>query len=119
MTESNHSGAAHDGARSQEKAPEDPPGGQIRLPFLRAQGARRTEGARHAEGADGAGRVDGFEWVEEVQPAHDAQVTWPGQAEATAAAGPHLRRLEASLRQRGRPGQKPLKTSIRAATPGR
>jgi len=87
MTESNHSGAAHDGARSQEKAPEDPPGGQIRLPFLRAQGARRTEGARHAEGADGAGRVDGFEWVEEVQPAHDAQVTWPGQAEATAAAG--------------------------------
>ena len=41
------------------------------------------------------------------------------ETEATAAAGPHLRRLEASLRQRGRPGQKPLKTSIRAATPGR
>jgi molybdate transport system regulatory protein len=41
------------------------------------------------------------------------------EAEATSAAGPHLRRLEASLRQRGRPGQKPLKTSIRAATPGR
>jgi hypothetical protein len=28
------------------------------------------------------------------------------ETEATAAAGPHLRRLEASLRQRGRPGQK-------------
>ena len=41
------------------------------------------------------------------------------ETEATAAAEPHLRRLEASLRQRGRPGQKPLKTSIRAATPGR
>jgi hypothetical protein len=74
MTQSNHSGAAHDGGRSQEKAPEHAPGGQVRLPFLRAQGARRTEGA------DGAGTVDGFEWVEEVQPAHDAQVTVPGQA---------------------------------------
>jgi molybdate transport system regulatory protein len=41
------------------------------------------------------------------------------EAEATAAAGPHLRRLEASLRQRGRPGQRPLKTSIRVAMAGR
>ena len=41
------------------------------------------------------------------------------EAEATAAAGPHLRRLEGSLRQRGRPGQKRVKTSIRAAMLGR
>src|SRR5262249_7784895 len=41
------------------------------------------------------------------------------ETEATAAAGPHLRRLEASLRQRARPGQKPVKASIRAAMPGR
>src|SRR5215472_10670414 len=73
----NRSGAAHDGARSQEKAPEVPPEGQARLPFLRAQGARRTEGAGEV---DRAGGVEGLEWVEEVKPAHDVPVTWPGQA---------------------------------------
>jgi len=36
--------------------------------------------------------------------------------QATAAAGPLLRRLEASLRQRKRQRHRPLKTSIRAAT---
>jgi molybdate transport system regulatory protein len=38
------------------------------------------------------------------------------EARATAAAEPQLRRLEASLRQPGRQRQRPLKTSIRAAT---
>ena len=38
------------------------------------------------------------------------------ETQATAAAGPLLRRLEASLRQRSRRGRRPLKTSIRAAT---
>jgi len=73
MTASNHSGAAHDGARSPEKAPEDSPGGQARLPFLRAQGARRTDRAERAERAEGA---EGFE------PVRDASATWPSQAEA-------------------------------------
>ena len=91
MTDSNRSGAAHDGARSQEKAPEGAPGGQARLPFLRAQGARRTE---RVEGVEG---IEGLEWVEEVKPTHEAPVTWPGPtrdeaatAEVTAAevAGP-------------------------------
>src|SRR5215470_17015687 len=76
ITESNRSGAAHDGARSQEKAPEDAPGGQVRLPFLRAQGARRTEVAEGTEGVGGP------------ETMRDASVIWPGQAgaEATAAA---------------------------------
>jgi hypothetical protein len=75
MTASNHSGAAHDGARSQETTPEGAPEGQARLPFLRAQGARRTEGAGGVDSAEG------------VQPPSDAAVTWPGQAsdEATTA----------------------------------
>ena len=56
ITESNRSGAAHDGARSQEKAPENAPGGQVRLPFLRAKGARRAEGAEaEATAAEVAG----------------------------------------------------------------
>ena len=38
------------------------------------------------------------------------------ETQATAAAEPQLRRLEASLRQRSRRGQRPLKTSIRGAT---
>src|SRR5262249_40286750 len=79
----NRSGAAHDGARSQEKAPEDAPEGKARLPFLRAQGARRAEGAGEidrVEGARGTGGAEGLEWVEEVKPTHDAPVTWPGQA---------------------------------------
>src|SRR5215475_1864997 len=61
MTESNRSGAAHDGARSQEKAPEEAPGGQVRLPFLRAQGARRTEGTGGTAGRGGTGRAGGAE----------------------------------------------------------
>ena len=75
MTESNRSGAAHDGARSQGKEAEGAPEGPARLPFLRAQGPRKTEAA------GGSG------------PVRDAPVSWPGQsvdeaatAEETAAA---------------------------------
>ena len=80
MAESNHSGAAHDGARSQGKEAEGAPEGPARLPFLRAQGPRRTEAA----GASGPVRD---------APVRDAPVSWPGQsadeaatAEETAAA---------------------------------
>ena len=73
MTVSKHSGATHDGAQSQGKAPEGAPEGQARLPFLRAQGARRTEGTGRAGGVEGA------------EPVRDAPVTWPGQAPAKAA----------------------------------
>ena len=76
MTVSNRSGAAHDGARSQEKAPEGAPGGPARLPFLRAQGARVTEGAQGLEGAQGS------------EPVRDAPVTWPEQAADEAAPYP-------------------------------
>jgi Nuclease-related domain len=79
MTVSNRSGAAHDGARSQGKAPEGAPEGPARLPFLRAQGARVTEGAGGSEGAQGVQGVQGAE------PVRDAPVTWPGQAADEAA----------------------------------
>ena len=69
MTESDRSGAAHDGAQSQEAAPEGAPEGQARLPFLRAQGARRTEGIGRTEGTEGADQL------------HGAPVAWPEQAE--------------------------------------
>jgi Nuclease-related domain len=86
MAESNHSGAAHDGAahdgaQSQGKEAEGAPEGPARLPFLRAQGPRRTEAA------GGSGPV-------RDAPVRDAPVSWPGQsadeaatAEETAAAG--------------------------------
>jgi Nuclease-related domain len=67
MTVSNRSGAAHDGAQSQGKAPEGAPEGSARLPFLRAQGARVTEGPNESE------------------TVRDAPVTWPGQAADEAA----------------------------------
>src|SRR6476646_1765712 len=80
MTEGNHSGAAHDGARSQGREAEGAPEGPARLPFLRAQGPRRTEAA------GGSGPV-------RDAPVRDAPVSWPGQsvdeaatAEETAAA---------------------------------
>ena len=80
MTVSNHSGAAHDGARSQGKEAEGAPEGPARLPFLRAQGPRRTEAA------GGSGPV-------RDAPVRDAPVSWPGPsvdeaatAEETAAA---------------------------------
>jgi hypothetical protein len=80
MAESNHSGAAHDGARSQGKEAEGAPEGPVRLPFLRAQGPRRTEAAGASEPVRDA-------------PVRDAPVSWPGQsadeaatAEETAAA---------------------------------
>jgi Nuclease-related domain len=80
MMESNGSGAAHDGARSQGKEAEVAPEGPARLPFLRAQGPRRTEAA------GGSGPV-------RDAPVRDAPVSWPGQsvdeaatAEETAAA---------------------------------
>jgi hypothetical protein len=74
MAESNHSGAAHDGARSQGKETEGAPEGPARLPFLRAQGPRRTEAA------GGSGPV-------RDAPVRDAPVSWPGQSadEATTA----------------------------------
>src|SRR5215475_1314909 len=86
MTESNRSGAAHDGARSQEKAPEEAPGGQVRLPFLRAQGARRTEGAGGTAGRGGTGRAGGAGGTAGPETVRDASVTWPGHAEAGATA---------------------------------
>ena len=67
MAESNHSGAAHDGARSQGKEAEGAPEGPARLPFLRAQGPRRTEAA------GGSGPV-------RDAPVRDAPVSWPGQS---------------------------------------
>ena len=80
MTESNRSGAAHDGARSQGKEAEGAPEGPARLPFLRAQRPRKTEAA------GGSGPV-------RDAPVRDAPVSWPGQsvdeaatAEETAAA---------------------------------
>jgi hypothetical protein len=92
MTVSNRSGAAHDGARSQGKAPEGAPEGPARLPFLRAQGARVTEGSKGPEGAgahEGVEEVQGSEAVrsEPVRdaPVRDAPVTWPGQAADEAA----------------------------------
>ena len=69
MTANNHSGAAHDGARSHDTAAEGAPEGSARLPFLRAQGARRTEGTEGVDGLEGA------------QSLHGAPVTWPEQAE--------------------------------------
>ncbi|MGH3161765.1 MAG: nuclease-related domain-containing protein, partial [Streptosporangiaceae bacterium] len=79
MTVSNHSGAAHDGARSQGKETEGAPEGSARLPFLRVQGARRTEAAG---GAGGSGPV-------RDAPVRDTPVSWPGQAvdEAATAEG--------------------------------
>src|SRR5689334_22470931 len=79
MAEGNRSGAAHDGARSQGKEAEGAPEGPARLPFLRAQGARRTEAAA---GAGGSGPV-------RDAPVRDAPVSWPGQAvdEAATAEG--------------------------------
>ena len=84
MTASNRSGAAHDGARSQGKEAEGAPEGSARLPFLRAQGARRTEAVG---GAEGSGPV-------RDTPVRDTPVSWPGQAvdeaataEVTAAEG--------------------------------
>src|SRR5437016_4621501 len=56
MTASNRSGAAHDGARWQEKAPEGASEGPAREP------------GRGTEGVEGTERVQ------------DAPVTWPGQA---------------------------------------
>ena len=80
MTEGSRSGAAHDGAQSQGKEAEGAPEGSARLPFLRAQGPRKTEAA------GGSGPV-------RDAPVRDAPVSWPGQsvdeaasAEETAAA---------------------------------
>jgi hypothetical protein len=70
MMEGNRSGAAHDGARSQGKEAEGAPEGPARLPFLRAQGARRPEAAA---GAGGSGPV-------RDAPVRDTPVSWPGQA---------------------------------------
>src|SRR6266704_1726187 len=84
MTVSNRSGAAHDGARSQGKEAEGAPEGSARLPFLRAQGARRTEAAG---GAEGSGPVrdapvrDAPVRDAPVRdaPVRDTPVSWPGE----------------------------------------
>src|SRR5205823_1057091 len=76
MTVSNRSGAAHDGARSQGREAEGAPEGPARLPFLRAQGARRTE---TGGGAGGSGPA-------RDAPTRDTPVSWPGQAVDEAAA---------------------------------
>jgi hypothetical protein len=81
MTESDRSGAAHDGAQSQEAAPEGAPEGQARLPFLRAQGARRTEGIGRTEGTEGTGGFEGAAGFEGADQLHGAPVAWPEQAE--------------------------------------
>src|SRR6185503_12692215 len=85
MTESNRSGAAHDGARSQGKEAEGAPEGPARLPFLRAQRPRKTEAAGGSAPVRDAPVRDA--------PVRDAPVSWPGQsvdeaatAEETAAA---------------------------------
>ena len=70
MTVSNRSGAAHDEAQSQGKAPEGAPEGPTRLPFLRAQGARVTEGSKGPEEVEAV----------RVEAVRDAPVTRPGQA---------------------------------------
>jgi nuclease-like protein len=80
MTVSNRSGAAHDGAQSQGKEAEGAPEGSARLPFLRAQGARRPEAAA---GAEGSGPVRDAP-VRDT-PVRDAPVSWPGQATGEAA----------------------------------
>ena len=67
MTESNRSGAAHDGARSQGKEAEGAPEGPARLPFLRAQRPRKTEAAGGSAPVRDA-------------PVRDAPVSWPGQS---------------------------------------
>jgi Nuclease-related domain len=71
MTANNHSGAAHDGARSHDKAPEGAPGGPAGEPF------RGTEGFA---GAEVAGEPEGAEVL------HGTVVTWPGPAGDEAAA---------------------------------
>jgi len=65
MTASNHSGAAHDGARSQEKAPESALGGSAGEP------ARGTEEIGGAEGTEGTAGTEHL---------HGAPVAWPDQA---------------------------------------
>ena len=75
MTAGNRSGAAHDGARSQGKAPEGASGGPAGEP---------VHGTREADGAEGTGGLEGAGGPE---PVHDTPVTWPGLAgdEATTA----------------------------------
>jgi Nuclease-related domain len=62
MTADNHSRAAHDGARSQDNAPEGAPGGPAGEPV------RGTEGFNGAEGGEGP------------EVLHGTVVTWPAQA---------------------------------------
>src|SRR6266702_3849311 len=80
MTVSNRSGAAHDGARSQGKEAEGAPEGSARLPFLRAQGARRTEAAGGAEGSGPVRDAPVRDAPVRDAPVRDKPVSWPGQA---------------------------------------
>src|SRR6266702_208486 len=80
MTVSNRSGAAHDGARSQGKEAEGAPEGSARLPFLRAQGARRTEAAGGAEGSGPVRDAPVRDAPVRDAPVRDTPVSWPGQA---------------------------------------
>jgi hypothetical protein len=87
MTVSNRSGAAHDGAQSQGKEAEGAPEGSARLPFLRAQGARRTEAPGRAEGSAPVrdAPVRDTPVRDAPEPVRDAPVSWPGQAADQAA----------------------------------
>ncbi len=78
MTASNRSGAAHDGARSQGKAPEGASGSLAGEP---------VHGTREADGAEGMGGLEGAGELKGAEPVHGAPVTWPAQAgdEATTA----------------------------------
>ena len=89
MTASNRSGAAHDGARSQGKEAEGAPEGSARLPFLRAQGARRTEAAGGTEGSGPVRDTPVRDTPVRDTPVRDTPVSWPGQAvdEAATAEG--------------------------------
>jgi Nuclease-related domain len=89
MTVSNRSGAAHDGARSQGKEAEGAPEGSARLPFLRAQGARRTEAGGGAEGSGPVRDAPVRDAPVRDAPVRDTPVSWPGQAvdEAATAEG--------------------------------
>lgn len=73
MTASNHSGAAHDGARSQEKAPEGAPAGAP------------VRGTEVIGGTEGIGGTHGVEGTAGSEHLHGAPVAWPEQAEDEAA----------------------------------
>ena len=103
MTESNRSGAAHDGARAQGKEAEGAPDGPARLPF---PGPKGPGGLKRPGGAAGSGPV-------RDAPVRDAPVSWPGQAtgEAATAEGTaaEVAGAEATGPEAGRPEGRPAR----------